>query len=57
MSPIAAYYVMIAIEHDRAQSRSRRVAPIVARPSRANRVAGALESLARLGRPSTTQPI
>jgi hypothetical protein len=57
MTPIAAYSLMVAIEHDRARSRSRRDEPIVARPWRTSRVVNALETLGRLGRPSTTQPV
>ena len=56
MTPIAAYYVMVATDHER-QMRAARHEPIAPRPSRASRIVTALESLVRLGRPATTQPI
>jgi hypothetical protein len=56
MTPIAAYYVMVATDHER-EMRQERVETIVARPSLASRVVTALETLVRLGRPATTQPV
>jgi hypothetical protein len=56
MTPIAAYYVMVATDHEREMRRSR-FESIVPRPSLASRIVNALESLVRLGRPATTQPI
>jgi hypothetical protein len=56
MTPIAAYYVMINTDLER----ERRSQPLVApapKPSRMARIATALETLVRLGRPATTQPI
>jgi hypothetical protein len=55
MTPIAAYYVMVASDHER-EMRPRHEA-IVLRPSLASRIVAALEILVRLGRPATTQPI
>jgi hypothetical protein len=55
MTPIAAYYVMVASEHER-EMRPRHES-IVPRPSLASRIVSALETLVRLGRPATTQPI
>ena len=56
MTPIAAYYVMVATDHDRNSHRSefRAAAP---RRSLAERIGAALETLVRLGRPAVTQPI
>lgn len=56
MTPIAAYYVMVLADHER-ETRRPRDESIVPRPSLASRVVSALETLVRLGRPSTTQPI
>jgi len=55
MTPIAAYYVMVASEHER-EMRPRHES-LVPRPSLAIRIVSALETLVRLGRPATTQPI
>jgi hypothetical protein len=55
MTPLAAYYVMTAIEHE--NERRPRPESIVPRPSLAARIVAALETLVRLGRPATTQPI
>jgi hypothetical protein len=56
MTPIAAYYVMIATEHERIDRTPRhQVAP--PRRSLIERIAAGLESLLNLGRPTTTQPI
>jgi hypothetical protein len=56
MTPIAAYYVMIATERDLSERKPRHQ---VAAPRRSlvTRVASALESLFSLGRPTTAQPI
>ncbi|HET7472396.1 MAG TPA: hypothetical protein VFJ71_04645 [Candidatus Limnocylindrales bacterium] len=56
MTPIAAYYVMIATERDLADRKPRHQ---VATPRRslASRITTALEALISLGRPTTTQPI
>ena len=56
MTPIAAYYVMVATDHER-EMRQPRLESVVARPSRPSRIVAALETLVRLGRPATTQPI
>jgi hypothetical protein len=56
MTPIAAYYVMVAIDHER-EMRPRHHETIAPRPSLASRVVAALETLIRLGRPASTQPI
>jgi len=56
MHPLAAYYVMIMTDRVRELSRPR-YESIVPRTSRLNRIAGALETLVRLGRPATTQPV
>ena len=56
MTPIAAYYVMVATDHER-EMRQPSSERVVARPSRASRILTALETLVRLGRPATTQPI
>jgi len=56
MSPIAAYSVMVLADHER-ETRRPRYGSIVPRPSLASRVVSALETLVRLGRPTTTQPI
>ena len=56
MTPIAAYYVMIATERelfDR-QPRHHVAAP---RKSLAERISSALEALVNLGRPTSAQPI
>jgi hypothetical protein len=55
MSPLAAYFVMTAIEHE--NDRRPRYESIAPRPSLAARIVSALETLVRLGRPATTQPI
>jgi hypothetical protein len=55
MTPIAAYYVMVASDHEREMRP--RYESIVPRPSLASRIVSALETLVRLGRPATTQPI
>jgi len=52
MHPLAAYYVMIATEHE--NERRPRYESIVPRPSLAARIVAALEMLVRLGRPATT---
>ena len=56
MTPIAAYYVMIATERELVDRKPRHQ---VAAPRRSlvERVAAGLESLLNLGRPTTTQPI
>jgi hypothetical protein len=55
MTPIAAYYVMVATDHEREmRPRFESIGP---RPSLASRIVSALETLVRLGRPATTQPI
>ena len=56
MTPIAAYYVMVITDLDR-QSRDHELAVRAPRPSLAARISAALETLVRLGRPATTQPI
>jgi hypothetical protein len=56
MTPIAAYYVMVISDHER-ETRRPRYDSIVPRPSLASRIVAALETMVRLGRPATTQPI
>jgi hypothetical protein len=56
MTPIAAYYVMVSTDYER-EMRQPRFEKVVARPSRSSRIVTALETLVRLGRPATTQPI
>jgi hypothetical protein len=56
MTPIAAYHVMIAIDHEREMRHPRQFAR-APRPSRAIRIITALGTLVRLGRPANTQPI
>ena len=56
MTPLAAYYVMIATERDR-ELRRPRYDSIVPRTSLVGRIARALETFVNLGRPTTTQPI
>ena len=56
MTPIAAYYVMVATDHER-EMRPARHESIAPRPSRVCLIVSALEALVRLGRPATTQPI
>lgn len=56
MTPIAAYYVMIATERELLESRPRH-AFAAPRKSLAQRIATALEALISLGRPTTVQPI
>ena len=55
MSPIAAYFVMISTETERA-ARAPRYAVPAPRVSLAERITSALETLVRLGRPSAAQP-
>ena len=56
MTPIAAYYVMIATERELVDRQPRHQ---VATPKRslAERISAALESIINLGRPTTVQPI
>lgn len=56
MTPIAAYYVMIATEHEHVDRKPRRAAA-APRKSLAERISNALEALINLGRPTTAQPI
>jgi hypothetical protein len=56
MTPIAAYYVMVATDNERELRRPKYRTP-APKPSRLARIADALEGLVTLGRPSTTQPI
>jgi hypothetical protein len=56
MTPIAAYYVMIVTDHQRATERPRYDSPVPS-TSRFERVVAALETLVRLGRPVSTQPV
>ncbi|HXU86290.1 MAG TPA: hypothetical protein VN773_10825 [Verrucomicrobiae bacterium] len=56
MSPIAAYYVMVVTDHERA-IRKPRYDSIVPKVSLAGRIVAGLEALLRLGRPATTYPI
>jgi hypothetical protein len=56
MSPIAAYYVMVVTDHERAV-RKPRYDSIVPKVSLAGRIVAGLEALLRLGRPATTYPI
>jgi hypothetical protein len=56
MTPIAAYYVMVVTDHER-EMRPARHESIAPRPSLASRIVTALETMVRLGRPATTQPI
>ena len=56
MTPIAAYYVMIATEREGVERKPRH-AFVAPRKSLTERIAGALESLISLGRPTTVQPI
>ena len=56
MTPIAAYYVLVVTDLDRADREPRHHA-VVPRRSRLERIAEALETLFRLGRPTVTQPI
>jgi hypothetical protein len=56
MTPIAAYYVMIATERELADRKPRHQVAST-RPSVAERIATALESLLNFGRPTTAQPI
>jgi hypothetical protein len=56
LTPIAAYYVMIATERELLDRKPRhQVAP--PRRSLIERVTAGLESLLNLGRPTTAQPI
>lgn len=55
MTPLAAYYVMIATEREHELRRPRHDS-IVPRTSLLSRIARALETFVNLGRP-TTQPI
>ena len=56
VNPIAAYYLMITMERER-ELRRPRYESIVPRTSLASRIAYALETFVRLGRPATTQPV
>jgi hypothetical protein len=56
MHPLAAYYVMIMIDRER-ELRRPHYESIVPRTSLASRIANAIETFVRLGRPTTTQPI
>jgi hypothetical protein len=56
MHPLAAYYVMIMTDRERELRRPHHET-IVPRTSLASRISHALETLVRLGRPTTTQPI
>jgi hypothetical protein len=56
MTPIAAYYVMINTDLER-ESKKQHYAVVVPRESLLARIVNALETLVRLGRPATTQPI
>jgi hypothetical protein len=56
MTPIAAYYVMIASERELLDKKPRH-AFAVPRKSLAERISSALEALIGLGRPTTVQPI
>jgi hypothetical protein len=56
MTPIAAYYVMIATERE-LEARKPRHQFSAPRRSLIERVSAALESLINLGRPTTAQPI
>jgi hypothetical protein len=55
MHPLAAYYVMIMTEREH-ELRQPHYESIVPRTSLTSRIAHALETLVRLGRPATTQP-
>ncbi len=57
MTPIAAYYVMIATERELLDRQHRYQVAAAPRKSIAARIVAALESLVALGRPTTTQPI
>jgi hypothetical protein len=56
MTPIAAYYVMVLTDHER-ESAKTTFRTAVPKASRAERIARSLETLIRLGRPATTQPV
>jgi hypothetical protein len=56
VNPTAAYYLMIANEREH-ELRRPRFDTIVRRTSLLSRISSALETLVRLGRPATTQPI
>ena len=56
MTPIAAYYVMIATERESVDRKQRRQVA-VPRRSLIERIATGLEALLNLGRPTTTQPV
>ena len=56
MHPLAAYYVMIMTDRER-ELRRPRYESSVPRTSLASRIAHTLETLFRLGRPATTQPV
>jgi hypothetical protein len=56
MHPLAAYYVMIMTDRER-ELRRPRYESIVPRTSLTSGIAHALETLFRLGRPATTQPV
>jgi hypothetical protein len=55
MTPIAAYYVLVMTDNERQIRRPRYVSTMPG-PSLAGRIVAALESLVRLGRPTTSQP-
>ncbi len=57
MTPIAAYYVMIATERELLDRQHRYQVAAAPRKSIAARIVAALETLVALGRPTTTQPI
>jgi len=57
MNPIAAYHVMLFTEIEREESaRKRRFDSPEPKVSRIEKIAVALETLVRLGRPATTLP-
>lgn len=56
MTPIAAYYVMVATDLER-RHRTHRYNSIVPRQSLLARIVAGLEMLVGLGRPATTQPV
>ena len=57
MTPIAAYYVMITTEQELAARKRRFAVTPPARESLVERILEGLETLVRLGRPATVQPI
>ena len=56
MTPIAAYYVLVMTDNERDMRRPR-YGSTVPETSLVDRIVSALESLVRLGRPATTQPV